>query len=154
MTAKAVQPGVGLGPFELGMTRPQAWAATRSPVTAFYPQSFSTERTDDFKNLGVHADYDDGKVARIVAFTSNPPAAKRCPLLVLGQELGPECDVDDVVALLELDGCVYTRDDERIDVPALGLVFGFVEKGPDDKLRLEWVSVEVSGRATPFTRAG
>ena len=148
-----IEPRVGAGPFRFGMTRVEAWAATRSVVTSFFPQQWSTERTDDFRDHAIHVEYDAGAVARLTAFTSNRPYASRCPVSLFEQELGPETGRDDVVALLELQELAHVEGDERIDVPDLGLVFGFVERGADDDLRLEWISVEAAGREKPFTAA-
>lgn len=149
-----IDPRVSVGPFRFGMTRAEAWGATRSVITSFYPQQWSTDRTDDFRDQAIHADYDGGSIARLVAFTSNRPYAARCPISLFEQELGPESDWDDIVALLELQEVPFVEDDERIDLPELGLAFGFVERGDEERRRLEWVSAEAEGRAAPFTRAG
>lgn len=146
-----IEPRVGAGPFRFGMTREQAWSTTRSVVTSFFPQGWSTERTDDFRDHAIHCEYEGGVSVRFTAFTSNPPYAKRRTLSLFEQELGPEAGWDDVVALLELQELAYVAGDERIDVPELGLTFGFVERGAEDELRLEWISVEVAGREHPFT---
>lgn len=146
-----IEPRVGAGPFGFGMTRDQAWSKTRSVVTSFFAQGWSTERTDDFRDHAIHSEYEAGVIVRLVAFTSNPPYAKRCPVTLFEQELGPEAGRDDVVALLELQELSYVASDERIDVPELGLTFGLVERGAEDDLRLAWISVEAAGREQPFT---
>lgn len=152
-----VVPRVGAGPFTLGMTREQAWSQTRSVVTSFHPQTWSAERADDFRDHAIHAEYDDGVIVRLVAFTSNRPYASRCAVTVFEQQLGPECDRQDIVALLELQELEYVEGSERIDVSTLGLTFGFVERGedgPGSQWGLEWISAEAAGRASPFTESG
>ncbi len=148
-----IEPRVGAGPLRFGMTRDEAWSKTEGVITSFLPY-MSTERMDDFRDFAIHAEYEAGVIVRLVAFTSNPPYAKRCPVSLFEQELGPEAGWDDVVALLELQELAFVTGDERVDVPELGLVFGFMERGDEDELRLEWISVEVAGRARPFTAGG
>lgn len=154
MSNTIIEPRVGAGPLRLGMTRDEAWSTTRGVVTSFFPQGWSTERMDDFRDFAIHAEYEAGVIVRLVAFTSNRPYVNRSPLSLFEQELGPEAGWDDVVALLELQEQAFVAGDERVDVPELGLVFGFVERGAEDELRLEWIAVEVAGRAKPFTTSG
>lgn len=146
-----IVPRVGAGPFGFGMTRDEAWSKTRGVITSFFAQTWSTERTDDFREYAISSDYEAGSIVRLVAFTSYPPYHKRCRLSLFDQELGPESGWDDIVALLELMELPLVEEDERIDVPDLGLSFGFVERGENDALKLEWISVEASGREKPFT---
>lgn len=145
-----IEPRVGAGPFRFGMTRDEAWSKTQGVITSFLPY-MSTERMDDFRDYAIHAEYEAGVIVRLVAFTSNLPYAKRCPVSLFEQELGPEAGWDDIVALLELQELLYVEGRERIDVPDLGLTFGFVERGEEEALQLEWISVEVAGRKQPFT---
>jgi hypothetical protein len=152
MSTTIIEPRVGAGPFRFGMTRDQAWSETRSVVRSSFPQEWSTERTDVFQSLAIHADYEGGVIVRLVAFTSSRPYVNRSVLSVFDQALGPEADRGDVVALLELQELPYVEGRERIDVPDLGLTFGFVEQGENDDERLGWISVEVAGRKQPFTR--
>lgn len=151
MNPTIIEPRVGAGPFRFGMTRDQTWAATRSVVTAFFPQEWSTERMDDFRSHAIQCEYEAGICVRLTASTSSRPYVNRSVLSLFEQALGPEADRGDVVALLELQELAYVEGRERIDVPVLGLTFGFVEHGEDDDERLGWISVEAAGRARPFT---
>lgn len=146
-----IDPRVGAGPFKFGMTRDQAWSETRSVVRSFFPY-MSTERMDVFQSHAIHAVYEGGVIVRLVAFTSSRPYVNRSLLSLFDHVLGPETSRDDVVALLELQAPSYVERDERIDVPELGLSFGFVERGEGEALRLECISVEVAGRKQPFTK--
>ena len=153
MNTTNIETRVGAGPFRFGMTRDEAWSKTRSVVRSSFPQEWSTERTDSFQSHAIHADYEGGVIVRLVAFTSSRPYVNRSLLSLFNQVLGPETDRDDVVALLELQELPYVEGDERIDVPDLGLTFGFVERGEEEALRLECISVEAAGREKPFTRS-
>lgn len=64
-----VVPGHAIGPFELGMTRPQIWAKDRGQVCCFYKTPDSEDRTDDFTLLGVHVHYEDGRCSFIEAWS-------------------------------------------------------------------------------------
>jgi hypothetical protein len=150
MSMISLEPRVGAGPFRFGMTRDEAWSQTRSVITSFFPY-MSTERMDDFRDYALHGEYEGGVIVRLVAFTSNLPYVNRSVLSLFDQALGPEADRGDVVALLELQELPYIEGRERIDVPDLGLTFGFVEQGENDDERLGWISVEAAGRKQPFT---
>lgn len=154
VAAIPIVPRVGLASFEFGMTRDQAWATTRSSVRSWFAQTWSVERSDEFQEHAIHAHYDAGRVGRLVAFTSNGRYAARCPMNLFEQELGPECDWDDIVALVELQNLEHAKAHERLDVPSLGLSFGFMERGEPAELRLEWISIEAAGRDTPFAAGG
>lgn len=146
-----IEPRIGAGPFRFGMTRDEAWSQTQSVITSFFPQTWSTERMDDFQSHAIHCEYEAGVIVRVTAFTSNRPYVNRSMLSLFEQVLGPEANWDDILALLELQELSFVEGRERIDVPDLGLTFGFVERGEEDALKLEWVSVEASGREKPFT---
>lgn len=143
ITPTIIQPGVGAGPFCFGMTREQAWATTRSVVTSFFPQQDSTERTDDFRNHAIHCTYEFGKITYIVAFTSNLPYSKSRSLSLWNQNLGPETTYEDVMVLLELQNLSSAQQDEYVEVPDLGLMFGFKEGESEGQLMLEWVAVKM-----------
>ncbi|MCA9681356.1 MAG: hypothetical protein KC431_18865 [Myxococcales bacterium] len=135
---RIIKPGLGVDEFELGMTRAQLWARTDSTIMAFLTEGAS-DRTDNFLALGVQAEYQDGKARgfMVLARLNNRTLA---PLIVLDEDISgfTRAEVD---ILLDLHGIHRENLVEQIDVPELGLSFGFREDYQQPPI-LEFVLVE------------
>ena len=147
MTPLKIIPGIGIGPFKLGMTREEAWAQTRCGISSFYAQEWATERSDDFTALGIHAHYESGRVTRLVAFTRTPHFGQNV-LQLHDENMTWEFRRADVVALLDLHELAHIEREDQVVAGGLGLTFGFQERG-DGEERLDYVLVEVIGGKAP-----
>jgi len=137
-----VQPGNSIGPFVLGMTRVEIQALTREPLHSFYPQTWSSVRSDAHDILGVTVSYDDearaNHIAGHVRIKGGP-----CMLELEGERLR-EATRETMKILLELLETPFEDTGEALEAPALGLTIGFVEPdegnySPAD--RCDWIVV-------------
>jgi hypothetical protein len=123
-----VHPGKGIGPFLLGMTRDEIQGLTREPIHSFYPQTWSTVRSDAHDILGVTVAYDDdARANHITGYVRIRHGT--CTLELEGERLC-EATRATMTILLELLETTFTDTGEAFEAPALGLTIGFLE--PDE----------------------
>ncbi|MFO7562941.1 MAG: hypothetical protein R6X02_09895 [Enhygromyxa sp.] len=135
---RIIKPGVGVGDFELGMTRPQLWARTDSTVLSFLP-SGAADRTDTFLMHGVQVEYCEGAARSFMVF-ARMQDHRLAPIIVFDEDVSGFTRAD-VEALLDLQGLAREELVEQIIVESVGLTFGFRED-VDQPQRVEFVLVE------------
>ncbi len=135
---RIIKPGVGVGDFELGMTRPQLWTRTDSTVLSFLPSN-APDRTDSFLMHGVQVEYCEGAARGFMVF-ARMQDNRLAPIVVFDDDVSG-FERADVEALLELQGLAREDLVEQIIVASVGLTFGFREDVGQPQ-RVEFVLVE------------
>jgi hypothetical protein len=138
-----VVPGKGIGPFLLGLGRTEVQALTREPIHSYFPQDWSTVRSDAHDGLGVTVSYDDdARANHIAGYTRVKPGKS---MLEFEGERLRDTTRSSLVMLLDLLETPHEDTGETVVAPALALTFGFREPdaghdyGPDDPV--DWVVV-------------
>jgi hypothetical protein len=139
-----VEPGIGIGPFRLGMTRAEIVGITREPLHSFFPQTGSKVRSDELVHLGVTVAYDDNVDEPRANHLSGASrlAHGLSEIAFEGETIRTltRAALRDMLTILEAR---FAEDDEKIRVASLGITFGFRDQEPasDDDL-CDWVVVE------------
>ena len=135
--------GRGIGPFLLGLGRNEVHALTREPIHSYFPQEWSTVRSDAHDSIGVTVSYDDDGHANHIAGYTRLKYGKS--MLELEGERLRDTTRASLILLLDLLETPHEDTGETVLAPALALTFGFREPdagseyGPEDPV--DWVVV-------------